>query len=77
MPDVPVAIGASLTGATAVDRGTLAALTAVVPPLWAPEMSTPTIAWGRPSRPAPVVVPLTITVELSISRTASEAGMPF
>ena len=73
----PLAMGASLTAATAVLSGTAAALTAVVPPLWAPETSTPAIAWAPESRSAPLVVPVMATsVELSISRAVSGGGAP-
>ena len=73
----PVAVGASLTGVTVTPNLTSPELTAAVPPLLAPLTSTPAIACAPPERRvAPVVVPLTITSELSIRRTVSAGGAP-
>ena len=75
-PAVPEATGASLTGATITDSGTVPALTAVVPPLFAPKTFTPAIAWVVAARSAPVVEPVTIVFELSIKRTVRTGGWP-
>ena len=74
---VPAAIGASLTGLTVTASGTTAMLTAVMPPLWAPDTSTPAIACAPERRSTPRVVPVIGTsLEASIRRALRPDGMP-